>query len=102
MNSEKGVSICAVNRSNVCVSKQESKYLPHSLTTRSQISMPNNTMLNVVGWNQEKGYLAAGGDQGLLKVLKLESGKGQGGGNLSMNQNLQGHQGNVCVLQWND
>ena len=64
--------------------------------------MPNNTMLNVVGWNQEKGYLAAGGDQGLLKVLKLESGKGQGGGNLSMNQNLQGHQGNVMVLQWND
>ena len=50
-----------------------------------QISMPNNTMLNVVAWNQEKGYLAAGGDQGLLKVLKLESGKGQGGGNLSMN-----------------
>ena len=41
-----------------------------------QISMPNNTMLNVVAWNQEKGYLAAGGDQGLLKVLKLESGKG--------------------------
>lgn len=64
--------------------------------------MPNNTMLNVVGWNQERGYLAAGGDQGLLKVLKLESGKGQGGGNLSMNQNLQGHKGNVQVIQWND
>jgi WD repeat-containing protein 35 len=46
--------------------------------------------------------LAAGGDQGLLKVLKLESGKGQGGGNLSMNQNLQGHKGNVQVIQWND
>jgi hypothetical protein len=27
-----------------------------------KISMPNNTMLNVVGWNQERGYLAAGGD----------------------------------------
>jgi hypothetical protein len=42
-------------------------------------------MLNVVGWNQEKGYLAAGGDQGLLKILKLDSGKGHSGGNLSMN-----------------
>ena len=47
-----------------------------SLLRLKQISMPNNTMLNVVAWNQEKGYLAAGGDQGLLKVLKLESGKG--------------------------
>ena len=50
--------------------------------------MPNNTPLHVVDWNQDKGYIACGGDQGLLKILKLESGKGQGGGNLSMNQNL--------------
>lgn len=55
--------------------------------------MPNGTNLNVIGWNQEKGYIACGGDQGLLKVLKLDTGKGQGGGNLSMNQNLQGHSG---------
>lgn len=53
-----------------------------------QIGMPNGTNLNVIGWNQEKGYIACGGDQGLLKVLKLDTGKGQGGGNLSMNQNL--------------
>ena len=57
--------------------------------------MPNGTNLNVIGWNQEKGYIACGGDQGLLKVLKLDSGKGQGGGNLSMNQNLQGHAGKI-------
>lgn len=50
-----------------------------------QIGMPNGATLNVIGWNQEKGFIACGGDQGLLKVLKLDTGKGQGGGNLSMN-----------------
>ena len=40
--------------------------------------MPNGTNLNVIGWNQEKGYIACGGDAGLLKVLKLDTGKGQG------------------------
>ncbi len=67
-----------------------------------KIGMPNGTPLNVIGWNHDKGWIACGGDQGLLKVLKLESGKGQGGGNLSMNQNLQGHSGQIQVIQWND
>jgi hypothetical protein len=47
--------------------------------------MPNNTKLNVIGWNEEKGWIACGADEGLMKVIKLESGKGDGGGNLSMN-----------------
>ena len=28
-----------------------------------------------MGWNKEQGYIACGGDDGLLKVLKLEAGK---------------------------
>jgi WD repeat-containing protein 35 len=74
--------------------------------------MPNSTKLNAIGWNEERGWIACGGDDGLLKVIKLESGKGQGGGNLSMNQNLQGHQGTlkllinplggVQVIDWNE
>lgn len=56
----------------------------------------------MVAWNQEKGYIAAGGDQGLLKIFKLDSGKGQGGGNFSMNQPLQGHSGQIQVIEWND
>jgi WD repeat-containing protein 35 len=67
-----------------------------------KISMPNNTPLGNIDWNQDKGWIACGGDNGMLKVLKLESGKGQGGGNLSMNQNLQGHSGEVQVLRWNE
>ena len=59
-----------------------------------KIAIPNNTMLKCVGWNKEHGYIACGGDDGLLKVLKLESGKdGKVKGlaapsNLSMNQTL--------------
>jgi WD repeat-containing protein 35 len=60
------------------------------------------TPMNMVAWNQDKGYIAVGGDGGLLKIFKLDSGKGQGGGNFSMNQALQGHSGMIQVIQWND
>ena len=38
----------------------------------SQIAIPNNTKLRCVSWNREHGYIACGGEEGLLKVLKLE------------------------------
>ena len=68
-----------------------------------KIAIPNNTKLRCVGWNKEHGYIACGGDDGLLKVLKLESGKdGKIKGlaapsNLSMNQTLEGHNGQIQV-----
>ena len=76
-----------------------------------KIAIPNNTKLRCVGWNKEHGYIACGGDDGLLKVLKLESGKdGKVKGlaapsNLSMNQTLEGHNGQIQVcpillVQW--
>lgn len=64
--------------------------------------MPNNTKLKSIAWNQEKGWIACGGDDNLLKVIKLESGKGEGGGNLSMNQTLNGHGGTVDIIVWNE
>lgn len=39
-----------------------------------QIAIPNNTKLNCLAWNREQGYLACGGEEGLLKVLKLQTG----------------------------
>jgi hypothetical protein len=51
-----------------------------------------------------QGYIACGGEDGLLKVLKLETGKdGKTRGlaapsNLSMNQTLEGHTGQIQVL----
>ena len=73
-----------------------------------KIAIPNNTKLKCVGWNKEHGYIACGGDDGLLKVLKLESGKdGKVKGlaapsNLSMNQTLEGHNGQIQVVCWNE
>ena len=68
-----------------------------------QIAIPNNTKLQCIGWNKDDGYIACGGDGGLLKVLKLEAGKdGKVKGlaapsNLSMNQTLEGHNGQIQV-----
>ena len=73
-----------------------------------KIAIPNNTKLKCVGWNREHGYIACGGDDGLLKVLKLETGRdGKIKGlaapsNLSMNQTLEGHQGQIQVVTWNE
>lgn len=54
--------------------------------------------------------MAVGGDDGLLKVLKLEAatqgGQARGGlaapSNLSMNQTLDGHKASVQVVCWNE
>lgn len=39
-----------------------------------QIAIPNNVRLNCLSWNREHGYIALGGDDGLVKVLKLDQG----------------------------
>ena len=74
-----------------------------------KIAIPNNTKLKCVAWSKEQGYIACGGDDGLLKVLKLESGKDSKGAkglaapsNLSMNQTLEGHNGQIQVVGWNE
>ena len=41
-----------------------------------QIAIPNNTKLKYVSWNKDQGYIACGGEEGLLKVLKLETATG--------------------------
>ena len=37
-----------------------------------QIAIPNYTRLQCISWNKEHGWIACGGEDGLLKVLKLE------------------------------
>ena len=64
--------------------------------------MPEDNACNVVCWNQSKGYLAAGGDQGTVKVFLIDDCKDHSAGVISMNQELQGHKDNVCVLAWNN
>jgi WD repeat-containing protein 35 len=65
--------------------------------------------LHCISWNRDQGWIATGGDSGLLKVLKLEAPadsdaklKGIAApSNLSMNQTLEGHKGGVICVTWN-
>ncbi|KUF87047.1 WD repeat protein 35 [Phytophthora nicotianae] len=75
-----------------------------------KIAIPNNVKLRCASWNSEQGWIACGGQHGLLKVLRLESagqtdGKGPRGiaaaSNLTMNQSLEGHNGAVVCATWN-
>ncbi|XP_066155495.1 WD repeat-containing protein 35 [Euwallacea fornicatus] len=75
-----------------------------------KIAIPNNTRIYSLDWNKNDGYIAVGGDNGLLKVLKLDSGSDSGlksrklaaTSNLSMNQTLEGHTDTIRVLTWNE
>ncbi|KAJ1550071.1 WD repeat-containing protein 35, partial [Nowakowskiella sp. JEL0078] len=94
------------------------------------IAIPNGVKLRSVSWENDNGWISCGGDDGLLKVLKLEtnsvnststnlprssevgskedgisqttpSAVGSAPSNLSMNQTLEGHSGGVLVSTWN-
>ncbi|KAG5266079.1 hypothetical protein AALO_G00249550 [Alosa alosa] len=74
-----------------------------------KIAIPNSIRLKCVSWNKDQGFIACGGEEGLLKVLKLETQtddaklKGLAApSNLSMNQTLEGHSGAVQVVTWNE
>ena len=73
-----------------------------------KIAIPNGVKLKSLSWNGVNGWIVCGGENGLLKVLKLDSSravdkKGAGGpSNLSMNQTLEGHNGSVVCVCWNE
>uniref|UniRef100_H3CMI1 WD repeat-containing protein 35 n=1 Tax=Tetraodon nigroviridis TaxID=99883 RepID=H3CMI1_TETNG len=74
-----------------------------------KIAIPNNIHLKCVSWSRDQGFISCGGDDGLLRVLKLETQtddarlKGLAApSNLSMNQTLEGHSGSVQVITWNE
>jgi len=74
-----------------------------------KIAIPNGVKLKSLSWNGVNGWIVCGGENGLLKVLKLDSGratdkaKGMAApSNLSMNQTLEGHNGAVMCVCWNE
>ena len=74
-----------------------------------KIAIPNNISLKCISWNTDQGWIACGGNEGMLKVLKLETATGSdaaikgiaGSGNLSVNHNMDGHNGAVICAAWN-
>lgn len=42
-----------------------------------QVAIPSNVILKCVSWNKDQGFIACGGEDGLLKVLKLETQTGE-------------------------
>ncbi|KPI86477.1 hypothetical protein ABL78_4461 [Leptomonas seymouri] len=67
-----------------------------------RIAMPNGAKITSIAWSEEQGWLACGGEKGLLKVLKVDGGpQGQKSGGLSSNQSLEGHESTVDLVTWN-
>lgn len=74
-----------------------------------KIAIPNGVGLKSIAWDKESGYLACGGDDGLLKIIRLDANPNQvlansqpGQSNLSTNQTLEGHAGSVTIAVWNE
>jgi WD repeat-containing protein 35 len=76
------------------------------LNKKIKIAIPNPIDVNALSWNKEQGWIVVGGDEGLLKVLKLESlstrENSAASSNLTMNQTLDGHNGAVQCVTWNE
>ncbi len=71
-----------------------------------KIAMPNGVELKSLSWSTINGYIVCGGQNGLLKVIKLATcgpdGAFRTSRRLSMNQTLEGHDGSVTCVCWNE
>ncbi|KAK4871788.1 hypothetical protein RN001_015912 [Aquatica leii] len=63
-----------------------------------KIAIPNNIKVASVAWNKDDGFIAVGGDNGFLKLLKLDSGITEE----KINYTLDGHTETIQVITWND
>ncbi|XP_042704625.1 WD repeat-containing protein 35 isoform X10 [Chrysemys picta bellii] len=59
-----------------------------------KIAIPGNVRLRCISWNKDQGFIACGGEDGLLKVLKLETQTG----NRIWGKDLKGSQ--LCHVAW--
>jgi WD repeat-containing protein 35 len=79
--------------------------------------MPNNANITSCSWNRKQGYVAAGSEAGLVKIIKLEMTDGKESktkskdaaaagdtakSGLLMNESLEGHTGEISCITWNE
>ena len=71
-----------------------------------KIAMPNGVELKSLSWSTVNGSIVCGGQNGLLKVIKLATcgpdGAFRTSRRLSMNKTLEGHDGSVTCVCWNE
>ncbi|EER18071.1 wd-repeat protein, putative, partial [Perkinsus marinus ATCC 50983] len=72
-----------------------------------KIAVPHNLAVEVVSWNAGQGWLAIGGENGFLKVLKLDGSttddsSSNNNNDFSSTQTLEGHQHSIRVIVWNE
>lgn len=76
-----------------------------------KIAIPNDTQLSSLAWHSTRGWLAVGGKNGLLRVLKLEIPQQEKDSRikglaapsvLTMNQTLEAHHSPVVGATWNE
>lgn len=71
-----------------------------------KITVPNNVKIKSVGWSHEHGYIALGGDDGGIRIIKVDpiaSSKSQSSSkSLNISQQLEGHQGMITMSIWNE
>lgn len=87
-----------------------------------KVGIPNNIRVECIAWSSEQGWIACGGEKGLLKILKLDDQKqtqpvnnlstlpnantqtnqAPAGSGLPVNQTLEGHSGSVKCVRWNE
>lgn len=70
-----------------------------------KIQIPNSNRLYCIAWSWQHDFIACGGENGMLKVIKLDNPtaiKGDISKSLSTNQTLENHKERVESLCWNE
>ena len=72
--------------------------------------MPNNATITSCSWNRTHGFVAAGCENGVVKLIKLEMSEGKDAKSskapnqsaLVINETLEGHSGEIATVTWNN
>lgn len=69
--------------------------------------MTNNVKVKSVAWSYDHAFIAVGGEDGVVRMIKVDSGSGVTSShlaskNISVSQELGGHKSPVTMCVWNE